>query len=117
MFTQLKHPEPFVIGLFCGNSKPTSAAEFLRDLINEIEAMEHLPVVYNGHAHTKVSSIVCDSAARPFVKCTPLHSGYCSCERCTQRGVYNGKMTFPETDAELRTDVQFDEMREFSSQR
>ena len=40
------------------------------------------------------------------------HGGYYGCDNCEQRGVYtNHRMTFPENDAVLRTDVRFDEMQ------
>ena len=31
-------------------------------------------------------------------------------KKCTHKRVYDGRMTFPETDAPLTTDVTFDEM-------
>jgi hypothetical protein len=45
-----------------------------------------------------------------FVKNIKGHSRYFGCEKCTQEGDYHNKMTFPETNATLRTDVSFDEM-------
>ena len=53
---------------------------------------------------------MCDAAARAYIKSVKSHSGYSGCDKCTQAGEYNGKMTFPETDAPLRTDIAFDEM-------
>lgn len=38
------------------------------------------------------------------------HTGYHGCEKCTQQGVWKGRMTFPETDATLRTDEDFNNM-------
>ena len=37
-------------------------------------------------------------------------AGYSGCERCMQSGEWAGKMTFPEMDAQLRSDISFDEM-------
>lgn len=45
---------------------------------------------------------------RPFVKGIKGHSGYAGCEKCTQHGVFANKVTFPETNAPLRTDLSFD---------
>ena len=38
------------------------------------------------------------------------HSGYAGCDKCIQHGECNGKITFPETSAPLRTNLTFDEM-------
>ena len=38
------------------------------------------------------------------------HLGYAGCDKCIQHGEWNGKMTFPETSAPLRTNLTFDEM-------
>lgn len=40
------------------------------------------------------------------------HSGYHGCDKCRQRGTWQGKMTFPATNSPLRTDALFDEMRD-----
>ena len=53
---------------------------------------------------------MCDAPARAFVKNVKGHTGYSGCERCVQSGEWVGKMTFPETEACLRTDIMFDEM-------
>ena len=53
-----------------------------------------------------------ESPARAFVKNIKSYSGYPGCDTCIKSGVWNGKMTFPEKDATLRTDASFDEMRD-----
>jgi len=45
--------------------------------------------------------------ARSHIKCVKGHGAYGGCDRCTQGGVYLRKVTFPETNAPLRTDVLF----------
>ena len=62
--------------------------------------------------HLTVTSVICDAPARAFVKNIKSYSGYHGCDKCIQSGVWNGKMTFPEIDATLRTDASFDEMRD-----
>ena len=57
-------------------------------------------------------SVVCDAPARAFLKCIKGHSGYSGCDKCTQPGVYNSKMTFLEVDAPIRTNVAFDGMED-----
>jgi hypothetical protein len=48
--------------------------------------------------------------AKDFVKEIKGHSGYYGCNKCVQRGEWQGKMTFPASDSPLRTDASFDEM-------
>ena len=57
-------------------------------------------------------SVACDAPARAFLKRIKRHSGYSGCDKCTQPGVYNSKMTFPEVDAPTQTNVAFDEMED-----
>ena len=66
---------------------------------------------FNGQMfNITISNFVCDASARAYIKSVKSHSGYSGCDKCTQAGEYRGKMTFPETDAPLRTDITFDEM-------
>ena len=58
----------------------------------------------------EISCFICDAPARAFVKQTKAHNAYYGCERCVQRGVWRDKVTFPQTDAQLRTDESFNEM-------
>lgn len=57
--------------------------------------------------HIHIQCFVCDAPARAFVKNVKAHSGYFGCEKCCQRGVWNGKVTFSSTDSHLRTDADF----------
>ena len=50
--------------------------------------------------------------AKAFIKDVESHNGYAGCDKCVQHGVHNKNMLFPESDAELRTDVAFDEMND-----
>ncbi len=104
---------PFIIGLFYGNTKPTSAQDFLADFLAEMAYLEDNGLSYEGHHyHICVSAFICDAPARAFVKNVKSHSGYAGCDQCTTHGEWQGKMTFPETCAPLRTDAQFDEMED-----
>ena len=79
---------------------------------------EYNEVRANGFSHNgvlfriTVTTVICDAPARALVKNIKSYSGYHGCDKCIQSDVWNGKMTFPETDATLRTDVSFDEMRD-----
>jgi len=100
---------PFVIGLFYGNAKPTSAEQYLHPFLTELAHVQE-----NGFLHrqtkyvVKLTAVVCDTPARAFVKNTKGHSGYHECDKCSHEGVYSERrMTFPETNARLRTDESF----------
>ena len=62
--------------------------------------------------HVKIACFICDAPARAFIKQIKGHTAYYSCERCTQKGVWEQKVTLPIVDAPLRTDASFDEMRD-----
>jgi len=104
--------EPFVIGIFAGLSKPTSAAEYLSDFVAEATSLQirgfllsDVPVFVDLH------SIVCDAPARAFLKNIKSFTGYHGCERCIQPGrYYCGRMTFPDSNSNLRTDESFIDM-------
>lgn len=105
-------PEPFVIGLWVGLSKPDDSNTFLQGFINEMSEIEVNGVTFDDKIYKiKIENFVCDTPARSFVKKTKGHCGYYGCDYCVQSGVYyQHRMTFPERDAAVRTDVTFDEM-------
>ena len=51
-----------------------------------------------------ISCFICDTPARAFVKQVKGHAGY---HKCSQKGVWIDKMTFPDVDALVRTDADF----------
>ena len=108
--------KPFVIGLYSGDQKPTNVHEYTEELVTELENLLQNGVLISVDEEIRtrftVSSIICDAPAKAFVKQIKGHSGYHGCNNCTQTGEWHGKMTFPRTDAPLRTDVQFDEMQD-----
>ena len=102
---------PFIIGLFYGSNKPSSASDFLASFVSEMKHLQENGIEYNGkNIPVVLSAVICDAPARAFVKQIKSHSGYFGCDKCTQRGEWDGKIIFPETNASLRTDVQFDEL-------
>lgn len=99
---------PFIIGLFYEMTKPKDL-NFLNEFITEYENLKNNGIaIKNTIAKINLSAIVCDAPARAMIKNVKLNCGYYSCERCCQRGVYDGKMTFPELNATLRTDSSFE---------
>lgn len=82
-------------------------------MIQDLKAITNEGLHYNGK-HYNIAlpdAFICDAPARAFLKCTKGHSGYNSCERCTQRGIHmDNKIVFPDLEAPLRTDTQFKDM-------
>ncbi|XP_046554432.1 uncharacterized protein LOC124263771 [Haliotis rubra] len=108
------HPflgQPFIIGLFYGASKPPKLGEYLNEFVEEMKGLERDGLDLNGlKIEVSISCFICDTPARAFVKGVKGHNGYSGCDKCLQNGKWLNKMTFPETKAPLRTDLQFDEM-------
>lgn len=113
MIKEVPH-RPFVIGVYCGSSKPKSLDEYLHDFVQEMKEVLVNGVNFDVNKFSvKLDAFICDAPARAFIKCIKGHSGYNGCERCVQKGLHvNGKMTFPEFGARLRTDISFNEMRD-----
>lgn len=108
--------KPFVIGLYSGNQKPTNVSDYLDQFVTELDYLFQNGILISDAAANRVpfslSCIICDALAKAFVKQVKGHSGYYSCDKCVQRGHWQNKVTFPETNARLRTDVSFDEMQD-----
>ena len=106
----IPNANPFVIGIFCGQSKPADIQAYLQDFVEEVKFFEtNLLEIPNLKKHIKITILcfVCDAPARAFLKQTKGHNAYYRCERCAQKGVWKGKVTFPETNAPNRTDENF----------
>lgn len=98
----------FTIGIHYGKQKPV-IPEYLDAFVSEAESMEHGFVItgFSTTFNLKIHSIVCDAPARAFVKKVKNHSGYSSCERCCEEGTWDGRVIFPSTSSQLRTDESF----------
>jgi hypothetical protein len=102
--------EPFVIGVYYGLSKPDNL-EFLSDFVKESLALQSNGIKCLGYSwYFSISAVICDAPARAFLKNVKGHNAYHGCERCTQVGVWNGKMTFPSVNAPKRSNVAFNEL-------
>ncbi|KAL2083764.1 hypothetical protein ACEWY4_021537 [Coilia grayii] len=101
--------DPFVIGIYFGNQKPNNL-DFLQDFVNEVRLLERDGVLYQGTAiSVALSAVVCDAPARAFIRSSKGHTGFFSCHKCQQKGVtYQGRMTFPESDAPARSPARLD---------
>lgn len=110
---ELAGSDVVIIGLYAGSTKPDSVQEYLKDFIQDLKLLTQEGLHYNGK-HYNVAlpdAFICDAPARAFLKCTKGHSGYSSCERCTEHGVHiDNKVVFPDLSSPLRTDLEFDRM-------
>ena len=98
----------FPVVLTCGSSKPKDL-EFLEELINDLDNVLK-DGVQDGDRVLSVSlrCVVCDAPARALVKGTKLCSGYFGCDKCAQKGLWVGRVTYPQIkNVELRTDASF----------
>ncbi|XP_076313124.1 uncharacterized protein LOC143226245 [Tachypleus tridentatus] len=103
--------QPFLIGLFAGNSKPQNLDEYMKDFVEEMKYLERVGLNFGDrHFQIWISAIICDAPARAMVKCCKPYNGYFGCDKCTQEGTWYNKVTFQETDATLRTDASFRDM-------
>jgi len=98
----------FPIAITCGKSKPENL-DFLHDTVEELSQILQNGLQF-GETNMQVTlkSIVCDAPARAMVKGMKQYSGYFGCDKCTQKGLWLGRMTFPEIENfTCRTDQSF----------
>ncbi len=112
MLQQEQNPEPFVIGLWLGQSKPTDSNHFMQKFVEEMQEIEAEGFAWEDRLiQVKIVNVICDTPARAFIKKVKGHTGYFGCDFCEQSGEWKQhRMTFPQSDAAARTDVKFDEM-------
>ena len=85
---------PCVIGVFCGNIKPASLSDYLREFVEDCKNLEKDGlVVGDQHYSFRISAVACDAPARAFVKGVKCYGGYGGCDKCKQHGTWCGKVT------------------------
>ena len=99
------------IGVYYGKSKPSNL-EFLNEFIQELKDLLSNGIAFNGkNLGISLFCFSADAPARAFLKCIISHNGYYGCEKCETKGEYVlNRVSFPETDANLRTDSSFRQM-------
>ena len=105
--------EPFIVAVFLGNSKPTDPEEYLLDFLTEYKQLKHTGVTHSGKVfQVDLQAVICDAPAREFVKGVVGHSGYFSCERCTIKGSWEGRVVFNQSaQCPHRTEDEFNNLR------
>ncbi|KAI8436393.1 hypothetical protein MSG28_009998 [Choristoneura fumiferana] len=102
----------FPIGVYCGTKKPSSCTSFMEEFVSEIVNLISSGLTISGkNIKVAIKGFVCDTPAKSFLLGVKGHTGYYSCTKCKQPGVYlQNRMTFPECDASLRTHEEFIQM-------
>ncbi|XP_052873358.1 uncharacterized protein LOC128278666 [Anopheles cruzii] len=104
--------EPFVVAVFCGNSRPT-CEELLGPFSEKAARLCESPLTVNGDSLTvKPRVVISDDAERAFIKGTVNQSSCYGCPKCTIKGelVFGSTMTFfgqPNTTYTRRTNEEF----------
>ncbi|KYM97711.1 hypothetical protein ALC62_11613 [Cyphomyrmex costatus] len=99
-----------IVGIYHGNAKPNDANVFLTDLVNDINNLICNGIYYNTKLYSiKVKAFICDAPAKSFITYTKGHTGYCSCTKCYEPGIFiNDRICFPNVDnLTLRCDAEF----------
>jgi hypothetical protein len=98
----------FPVALTYGLSKPKDL-EFLRDFADELTTVMRSGVsVLHKQVQVTVKAVVCDAPAKAFVLATKLCTGHFGCGKCTQKGRWEGRVTYPQTeDLSMRNDIDF----------
>ena len=111
----------FVVAVYGGKSKPCDL-DFLDEAVDELNELVSKSVALQGSILAIVTDVVpsndkqleivlkfcvCDAPARAMVKGIKQFSGYFGCDKCAQKGKYIGRVTYPECEAQLRTDHSF----------
>ena len=105
------HIEPqqvFPVALTFGQSKPTNL-DFLSDTIQDLNHLiQHGLQCTDRNVPVKLRAVFCDAPAKAMVKAVKQFSGYYGCDKCAQKGLWIGRITYPESNQEdLRTDDSF----------
>ncbi|XP_072141646.1 uncharacterized protein [Dermacentor andersoni] len=104
-----KPSEPFPVGVFFGECKPSQANVYLQPFVRDLKSVlqEGLTLGSKNFA-VQVGALICDAPAKSYVLGIKGHNGYFSCSKCVTEGDFEqGRMCFPEVDAPLRTNNSF----------
>lgn len=100
--------QPFIIGIFCGTSKPKPLRAFLEDFVNELSLIQTVFLFREKRYSIQIHSIVCDAPAKAFIKCIKSPGGYSCCDKCTETGEYvKGRVVLKGLASPKRTDASF----------
>ena len=103
----------FTVGVFGGQKKPDSFNDYLRVLVDELHSINADGGIFvdntSSHIPLVIHNIVCDAAARGYVRNVHAFNFRYGCDRCKVRGdMIEHRMTFTDLHAEPRLDTDFD---------
>lgn len=94
----------FCMGIYLGPTKPNKVNDYISDFVQDFLNIQK----EIGNYLLEIDCIICDAPARSFISGIKNHTGYFGCGKCVTKGSYiENRVTFPEVNAELRTDVSF----------
>lgn len=104
-----RNVQPFVVGVFFGDSKPKSSNQYLKAFVDEMKVLLDEGIqVCSRTIEVDVANFICNTPARAFILMTKGHTGYGSCFKCTVHGSQSGSTTvFLDMDAPLRSSESF----------
>ena len=109
VYTEQNVYNPFVIAVYCGNSKPSNVTSFLSKFVDELNYLLENGIDIDGKSFIiEIMCFICDRPARSLIKCIKNHTGFYSCERCDVRGYrFNNRTLFPLHGGKERDDLSF----------
>lgn len=105
--------KPFVIAIYCGDSKPQSSVTYLNDFVTEATNLINNDIEIYGKKYSfEIMAIIADAPARAFIKCCKPPNSFYACEKCITKGVSVGskrskKRVYPEMDCLKRSKESF----------
>lgn len=110
-----------VSGIYHGPKKPKDVNQYLKAFRDNVVNLKATGIPFEeGTVHVAVKGIVCDAPATTFLKNIMTHDAYYGCRKCVTRGIWvsnvvthhsqpktGGRVTYPECNADLRTDLLF----------
>uniref|UniRef100_A0A6M2DPH5 Putative enspm-4 hm n=1 Tax=Xenopsylla cheopis TaxID=163159 RepID=A0A6M2DPH5_XENCH len=102
----------FPIGIYFGKTKPYSCSVYLQEFVAEVTSLIKSGLDVSGKImKVGIKGFICDAPAKSFLLGIKGHTGYYSCTKCKQSGVFlQNRVTFPECDAAPRTHEEFVKM-------
>ncbi|VVC27479.1 Hypothetical protein CINCED_3A003873 [Cinara cedri] len=96
-------------GIFHGLTKPASVNEFFQPFLDDFfEVSQNSLCVNNKLFKFEIGHIICDTLAKKILLNVLGQNAYYWCSFCTHEGEYiQHRMTFPEIDVPLRTNLSF----------
>lgn len=99
----------FPIGIYYGKKKPADCRQFLKMFVEEAATLCTDGILINGqNISVSIKAFLCDAPAKSYILGVKGHTGYSSCTKCKQTGVWeNNKVIFTEFNSLPRTHEEF----------